>query len=1031
MKGLTIGNKVLLLTVGVILSICIILGVINYISSSKSMTQALEMTLSELAKTGATAIQEKVDMGGKLLETIAERNVMKSGDWELQKAAMIDEVAKTEFQDLSIVDLNGHAKCHDGSQLNVSDRQYFKEAITGKTFISGALVSRTTNKVVFIVATPLHDKNHQLQGLLTGCLPGTYFSDVSNKLSYGESGYAYIVDNKGTFLAHRNHDLVLNQDNYLEKSRSDSRYKEHAAILERMIKGETGTDKYSLDGQIRYMGFAPIEGTSWSLAIGSYASEALAPVKKMLVSILISSLVLGVIFTLIGIGVGRSIGKQIRNINTQIQGVVEAVINGNLKERFDVSSISIDFKESVEGLNNLIEAFYKPIGMTLNYIDNIARGEIPPEITDTYHGDFNRIKNSLNQCVSALNSLLGDVDNLIDAGVKGQLLVRADAKKHNGEYGTMVAGINQIIDSIITLIDLSPTPFMVIDKEYNIQFMNKSGADVIGKTQQNLVGLKCYDQFKTGDCQSENCALRKCMKSGVANISETHARPGGHELDIEYRGMPVRDRDGQIIGALEVVMDLTKIKTAQRLTEKVNDYQKVEVEKVLERLELLAQGNMNFETTIASTDADTKQTGENFEAINRNLEEVKNALGRLIDDARELVVSATDGRLQTRAKADNHNGAYKDLVQGINKLMDAVVNPIRESMNVMRELANKNMTARVKGNYKGDLNEFKQNINNAGDNLEDALIQVDRAVQQISSASGEISNGSQALASGSSEQASSLEEIASSLEEMNSLTLNNADNAKQGMTLSEQSLKHVMTGNSAMTRMNSAMGTITKSAKETSNIIKTINDIAFQTNLLALNAAVEAAHAGEAGKGFAVVAEEVKNLALRSAEAAKNTDELIESSLKNSEDGAKIVEEVTKSFEDIQTSFTKVNNIVKEISVSSDEQSEGIKQINTAVGELNKVTQANAANAEESASAAEELNSQSSELRSMVQEFKLTNSTGIGGGSKRFDDRPQQLPNQAKKKALPKPSGGGSNNKYGNQDIEIILPMDGDSEQDF
>jgi methyl-accepting chemotaxis protein len=175
-----------------------------------------------------------------------------------------------------------------------------------------------------------------------------------------------------------------------------------------------------------------------------------------------------------------------------------------------------------------------------------------------------------------------------------------------------------------------------------------------------------------------------------------------------------------------------------------------------------------------------------------------------------------------------------------------------------------------------------------------------------------------------------------------------------------------------MEKMNKAMASILHSSQETGKIIKTIDDIAFQTNLLALNAAVEAAHAGDAGKGFAVVAEEVKNLALRSAEAAKNTNSLIEESGRNSEMGSRIVEEVTKSFQLMKDQFNKVKSIVNEISASSDEQAHGVNQISTGVNEMNRVTQQNAANAEESASAAEQLNSQAAELKSMVATFTLS-----------------------------------------------------------
>ncbi len=353
------------------------------------------------------------------------------------------------------------------------------------------------------------------------------------------------------------------------------------------------------------------------------------------------------------------------------------------------------------------------------------------------------------------------------------------------------------------------------------------------------------------------------------------------------------------------------------------------------------------------------------------MERMSHNINLMYQDAIFLSEAAIEGKLKTRANTAKHKGDFKAIVDGVNKTLDAVINPVNEAMEIMSKLANKNMTVRVKGLYKGDLDLFKGNINTAAINLEEALIQVEMAIEQITSAAGQISSGSQTLAEATGEQASSLEEISSSVEEINSLTANNASNSKIGLNLTDEAVKSVNEGNVSMSRMSEAMASILKSSLETGKIIKTIDEIAFQTNLLALNAAVEAAHAGEAGKGFAVVAEEVKNLALRSAEAAKNTSNLIEGSTKNAELGAKIVDQVALSFTEIKEKFAKVKNIVEEIAASSEEQSQGIQQVNTAIQEMNKVTQQSAANAEESASAAEELNGQSSELHNMVSQFKL------------------------------------------------------------
>ena len=273
---------------------------------------------------------------------------------------------------------------------------------------------------------------------------------------------------------------------------------------------------------------------------------------------------------------------------------------------------------------------------------------------------------------------------------------------------------------------------------------------------------------------------------------------------------------------------------------------------------------------------------------------------------------------------------------------------------------------------------------------------------QVTSASGQVASASQSLAQGASEQASSLEETSSSLEEMSSMTRQNADNSTKADNLMKEASGLIHGASVSMQRMSEAIEKIKSSAAETAKIIKTIDEIAFQTNLLALNAAVEAARAGEAGKGFAVVAEEVRNLARRSAEAAKNTADLIEGAQKNAESGVDVTGEVIKSFTAIEESSTKVATLVAEIAAASKEQSQGIDQINTAVAEMDKVVQQNAASAEESASASEELSSQAQELNTMVSDLR-TIVEGYRTSQEGFALAPAQEPRKVAAKTSHKP----------------------------
>ncbi len=253
--------------------------------------------------------------------------------------------------------------------------------------------------------------------------------------------------------------------------------------------------------------------------------------------------------------------------------------------------------------------------------------------------------------------------------------------------------------------------------------------------------------------------------------------------------------------------------------------------------------------------------------------------------------------------------------------------------------------------------------------LKRIIVELDEGADQLNDASGQISLASQQLAEGSSEQASSLEETSSALEEMSAMSTQNADNARQADEHMSQASQIITDANVAMRETSESMKEISDASDQISKIIKVIEEIAFQTNLLALNAAVEAARAGEHGKGFAVVADEVRNLAQRAAEAARETSSLIEQTVNRVSRGVELNQSTTDHFTKIGESASQVASLVGQIATASNEQAEGVKQLNAAVSQMDKVTQGNAATAEETASASEELNAQANAVRTMVNEL--------------------------------------------------------------
>ena len=529
-----------------------------------------------------------------------------------------------------------------------------------------------------------------------------------------------------------------------------------------------------------------------------------------------------------------------------------------------------------------------------------------------------------------MNDLLAETDIIIRAAADGKLDTRADASKFEGGWNKLVSGVNDTITNIVNPLNVTA------------EYVDKVSKGVIPppitteyKGQYNQIKINLNNMVKMmNDLLAETGKISSAsVKGELATRADASKFEGGWNKLVTG----VNETLDAVIGPLNVA------------AEYIDRISKGDIPPVI-----------------------TEQYHGDFNEIKNNLNGCITALNEMIREANTLEKAATEGRLDTRADASKYQGDYQKIIRGINNTLDVIVEPINESADVLDRVAQKDLTVRMKGDYKGDFARIKTSLNSALDNLEAGMVQVLESSGQIAEASNQISQGSQALAESSTNQAAALEEIAASIEETTAMGDENNSNAQQAKDLAENTRKSAERGMGSMRQLSSAIEKIKLSSDNTAKIVKTIDEIAFQTNLLALNAAVEAARAGDAGKGFAVVAEEVRNLAMRSAEAAKNTANLIEGSVKDAEAGVTINQEVLANLQEINENVNKVSEVMNGITSGTEQQREAINQVNHAVEQVNQITQQVAASSEESAASAEELMAQCDEMLSMVKTFRLS-----------------------------------------------------------
>lgn len=1050
-----IGTRMSLFISAVVIISLTFAGTFIILNATKSLRSIVNDSASYQVLTASNLISNEINSYYKALEEFTYEYDFNNVDWETLAPKLQKRAELYGYSDIGYVSLNGDIHAINQPVRNISDNPLFKRALKGERVISSPKYFEEKDTYYADILVPVKDYSDRVTNIMFAVINYDLINDRVIDLKYGNAGAGFMIDKEGFTIAHTNKELIKDKDNDFESVKSNPELQELVDLEKKMVAGETGAGMYNYHGVKKMLAFAPVKGTDWSLAI---AVEHAVIMKDFTVLKQLVIIVFGVVLLLIiastliisrkfitrpvgqlveiskQVAVGETdidlnvnasgeikdlvdgysliinnlqagadtchklaggnfsinvephsekdiLGVSLKEITTTLQAlkteldvITENSLNGNLSYRGDVDKFENGYKDIVQGFNNSLDAIIDPINTAINVAEAISRGDDDIKyITNNYKGDYKDFTDSLNTIIETLKITFQEFIGLGTAIKEGNLTHRADTSKFAGGFVTMIDDINEAIDDLVSIVNMEAKYIHMIGVG---QIPEKISDDAPMKG--DLIAIKesingCIDNL---DALVIGTDVLKKLAQNDYTVKMTGEYQGIYNEIAESIGM-LTDTFTRLIRILDNVSkgNLSDIEELYKIGKRCdNDRLIPTVIKMMENINALVIEANNLSRSAVHGDLSARGNPDKFEGeyvkvvdgINKTLDAIVEPVSRANDILKEI----SQGNLHVEMTGD-YEGTYLEIKNVINDTAKTLDTYVKEISTVLNGLSNKDLNYTITTEYRGDFIEIKDSINNIVYTLNQIIYEITQAANQVASGSLQVSDSSQSLSQGSMEQASSIQQLTASILEMTDQTKQNAENARDASLVANRTKETAIKGNEQMQLMLNSMKDINESSTNISKIIKVIDEIAFQTNILALNAAVEAARAGQYGKGFAVVAEEVRNLASRSAEAANDTTALIESSIEKVTEGTNIANQTAEALEEIVSGIEKAAALSDEIDQASYEQANNFVQINLGIEEVSKVVQANSATSEESAAISEELSSQAEFLNNMIEQFKL------------------------------------------------------------